>query len=92
MNDREEMLLAAHRRSSGHRAELERSEICSCFYCCQTFPVHRIEEWIDEGSTALCPHCGVDAVLGSASGDPVAEQSFLRAMHLRWFGPVDGPA
>jgi len=36
--------------------------------------------------TALCPHCGIDSVIGSASGYPVSEPQFLKAMHDHWFG------
>jgi hypothetical protein len=79
-------LQAAHRHSSNHRKELERSEICGCFCCCRTFTAAAVEEWVDdEDGTAICPYCGVDSVLGSASGYPVSEQHFLRAMHTLWF-------
>ena len=49
-----------------------------------------IEAWTDEhevvrpdgttasrGLTALCPRCGIDSVLGSASGLPVEDSVFL---------------
>jgi hypothetical protein len=78
---------AAHRHSSNHRAELERSDVCGCFCCRATFTAADIEEWLeDEGGTALCPRCGVDSVVGSASGYPVGDRSFLDSMHDRWFG------
>jgi len=80
-----ETLEAAHRHSIDHRDELERSAICGCFYCCRTCSVTEVEDWIDEGGTALCPHCGIDSVIGSASGYPVDQPAFLRAMHARWF-------
>ena len=45
-----------------------------------------VEEWLDdEGGTALCPHCGVDSVIGSMSGYPVSDPQFLKAMYKRWF-------
>jgi hypothetical protein len=79
-------LQTAHRHCSNHRKELERSEICGCFYCCRTFTATAVEEWVDdEDGTAICPYCSVDSVLGSASGYPVSEQHFLRAMHALWF-------
>jgi len=34
--------------------------------------------------TALCPHCGVDSVIGSAAGFPLTDE-FLKAMHQEWF-------
>jgi hypothetical protein len=79
-------LQTAHRHCSNHRKELERSEICGCFSCCRTFTATAVEEWVDdEDGTAICPYCSVDSVLGSASGYPVSEQHFLRAMHALWF-------
>jgi hypothetical protein len=75
----------AHRHSSRHRAEIEASELCGCFYCRRTFPPGEIEHWLNEGNgTALCPHCAIDSVLGSASGFPITAD-FLRRMHARWF-------
>ena len=81
-----ETLDAAHRHSANHKAELDISDVCGCFFCQEVIAVNDIEEWVeDESGTALCPHCGVDAVIGSASGFPVADASFIRAMHERWF-------
>ena len=78
-------LKAAHRHSSRHRAEILRSAVCGCFYCLGTFPPGMVEEWVDDGETALCPHCGIDAVIGDASGLRL-DDAFLRAMYQAWFG------
>ncbi|HEX5724898.1 MAG TPA: cytoplasmic protein [Longimicrobiaceae bacterium] len=60
------------------------SETCGCFYCLKAFPPSAIAEWVDRGETALCPRCGIDAVLGSASGYPLTRE-FLREMRSFWF-------
>lgn len=75
---------AAHQRSSDHRAEVLASEVCGCFYCLKTYPPSEISEWVDDDKTALCPRCGIDAVIGSASGYPLTRE-FLRDMHSFWF-------
>jgi hypothetical protein len=77
-------LRAAHKHCIRHRAELEASEICGCFYCLSTFSPSAISEWIDDGQTALCPKCPVDSVLGSASGYPIT-RNFLQRMHDYYF-------
>jgi hypothetical protein len=77
-------LEGAHKHSIHNRAELERSSVCGCFYCLATFSPSEIEEWIDDGQTALCPQCPVDSVIGSASGYPVT-RDFLMLMHDKWF-------
>jgi hypothetical protein len=75
----------AHDHCSRHRAELDASDLCGCFHCRRTFGREQIEEGTDDDDTALCPLCGIDAVLGSASGYEISAQ-FLTEMHAAWFG------
>lgn len=89
MSHHDPSLKGAHDRSSAHRDELQRSTICGCFYCCGEFEPGEIHEWVDEGEdgvgrTALCPRCGVDSVIGAASGYPIT-QDFLARMRAYWF-------
>lgn len=80
-------LSAAHAHSINHQAEVLRSDLCGCFYCRRVFAPAEIKRWIDEESpekTALCPHCGIDAVIGSASGI-VMTLEFLERMNRHWF-------
>jgi len=74
----------AHEHSSKHRAEVLASEICGCFYCEKTFGAQEISDWIDDEQTALCPKCGIDSVIGSASGFPINKE-FLHQMCEYWF-------
>jgi hypothetical protein len=76
--------ITAHRHSIRHREEIERSDTCGCFYCLELFPPATIAKWVDEGVTARCPRCGIDSVLGNASGYPLTEE-FLRRMKAHWF-------
>lgn len=80
----EEILVEAHEHSRNHRSELLDSQQCGCFYCGKTYPPDDIQEWV-RNNTALCPECGIDSVLGSASGYELTEE-FLRAMYDYWFG------
>ncbi len=79
-------LLTAHEHSSHHANEIAASRLCSCFHCEAIFPPSALDEWAEGGDTALCPQCGIDSVLGTASGFPVLDPAFLRAMHGKWFG------
>lgn len=84
-----EYLTDAHRHSSGVWNEIEASEQCGCFHCESVFAPSEIVEWWDsDDQTPVCPQCGIDSVLGSASGLPVDDEDFLRAMHNRWFEEV----
>ena len=40
--------------------------------------------YLGGSGTALCPYCGVDAVLGESAGYPLTKE-FLRAMRQYWF-------
>jgi hypothetical protein len=78
----------AHAKSSNHRDELLESDCCGCFYCQKVFESQLIKEWIDEvdavATTELCPFCGIDSVVGSASGYSI-DAAFLKRMHDYWF-------
>lgn len=82
-------LHVAHKKSIHHRKEIEASKICGCFYCEKTFRPTDISDWTDTDGerhqqTALCPHCGIDSVVGDHSGFEITD-TFLRAMHDAWF-------
>jgi hypothetical protein len=69
--------------ASKHRVALEASDRCGCFFCFRTFTTAEIRSWVDGNQTALCPHCGIDSVIGSASCH-IGDQ-FLRRMHQHHF-------
>jgi hypothetical protein len=79
----------AHAHSANHRLEIEKSDLCGCFYCCAIFKPAEIKEWVDEnsegvGQTAVCPECSIDSVIGSRSGFPITSE-FLAEMKRHWF-------
>ena len=67
-----------------HRRLLERSARCGCFYCERLFSPSEIEAWTDREQTALCPHCGIDAVLPEVPLY-VLDAELLREMHEAFF-------
>lgn len=83
----------AHRHSSNHRAEIEASFRCGCYFCLEIFPPDEISAWgadpeasnwqDAEGTTALCPRCGSECVIGDASGY-VIDPQFLNNMNRAW--------
>ena len=89
-------LKAAHEHCALHKAELMQSDQCGCFCCLAEFPPSAITKWIKDenvpegktGVTALCPQCGIDSVIGSASGYPIT-QPFLTAMKKHFFASLD---
>jgi hypothetical protein len=81
--DREREASRLHRHTRANRMELEASEVCGCIACERIYFPSEIVRWVDE-ETAMCPHCGADAVVGSASGIPIMP-GVLRRAHERWF-------
>ena len=76
---------AAHDYAVRNIKQLKRSKSCGCFYCGKIFAPAEISDLINEGcGTAVCPYCGVDSVIGDASGYPVTKD-FMHKMHERWF-------
>lgn len=85
-------LKAAHEHSSNNKEELSLSKVCGCFYCRTIFqfnlPVEGLLEWWPKKgkgmTTAKCPVCGIDSLIGDASGFPITPE-FLEQMYERWF-------
>jgi hypothetical protein len=80
-----EYLKSAHKHSIFHKKEIMQSRLCGCFNCLRMFQPDEIFNWCDEdnpkGSTAMCPFCYVDYVIGSKSGFPVDDPDFLEEMY-----------
>lgn len=76
---------AALKHATNHRTELTDSNRCGCFFCFRTFSATDIKTWIDKEQTALCPLCGIDAVIGTASGFGIDDR-FLRRLNIFRFG------
>lgn len=53
---------------------------CGCYFCMRAFKGNEIEEWVDKGDTALCPHCNIDSVVPNET-----DAEFLTAANERWF-------
>lgn len=80
-------LQAAHDAARINREILAKDSKCGCFYCQRVFSPSEIEEWCpelddDKDVTAICPYCGIDAVLSEGSGFPLMNK-FLSAMYER---------
>jgi len=79
----EEIQIRAQRTAIGNRFSL--SGGCGCFHCLSLFAAEAINGWTDDGETALCPRCGMDAVV------PAEALGFgttaLADMKRRWFKP-----
>jgi hypothetical protein len=80
--------VGAHEHCWNNLLEVKSSSLCGCFKCVAIFPPNEIDRWGDRGITALCPRCGIDSVIGTASGYPITTE-FLERMRNHWF-PAGG--
>ncbi len=83
----------AHKHSFKNMEEILSSEICGCFGCLAVMKPVEINWFAEEAkegdgktlSTAFCPHCNIDTVIGSSSGYPISRE-FLKEMNNYWCG------
>lgn len=75
--------ITAHKYCMFNRRLLEHDKRCGCFHCLKVFDTKELE-WVDFDLTALCPYCGIDAVIGESAGYPLTEE-FLQKMRDYWF-------
>lgn len=83
LSNQEKLLLknAAIKISYKNFGLLKHATQCACYYCCTTFSPLRIREWADNGLTALCPNCNIDAVLSDAATNISFNQRTLKAIN-----------
>lgn len=74
--------------------EVKASQLAGCYHCKRTFTTDIIEEdkhcmastpHGTQEPTVFCPLCGIDAVIGDASGYPVTTKPFLDYMYYHGF-------
>ena len=75
--------ITAHEYCMFNRRLIEHDKRCGCFHCLKVFDTKELE-WVDFDLTALCPYCGIDAVIGESAGYPLIEE-FLEKMRDYWF-------
>lgn len=94
MSYSDELIKKAHQATFANEKQIMESDRCTCFYCGHTFNP-RIEQklsWIEErpplDKTLQCPMCGIDCMIGSASGFPIHDESFITQCTEAWFNGI----
>ena len=75
-------------RTHGNDREILNSDTCSCLFCRQTYSARDVSDWVsnDDGSlNAICPICGMEAVVGDKKKDRISHED-LKQLNLRFFG------
>ena len=71
--------------SSHNRPAIISAKTVGCYFCLRIYPRKEITEWTDQGNTAICPHCGIDAVLASGVYGFTVSPAMLKALAQFWF-------
>lgn len=74
---------AAPNFAIGNRQQLELSTEAGCYHCLAVFDAREVTRYVDNGDTAVCPRCGIEAVLGSATGYRLTRKE-LKRLHTWW--------
>ena len=66
-----------------NKTRIASSRQAGCYHCCKIYPAESVTLFTDNGQTAICPECGVDSVLGSASGIELTVEN-LEKINKEW--------
>jgi len=69
-----EQIEGLHAFTSHNKEIMKRSGIYLCSYCQKGGLSKNIENWADDGETALCPDCGVDSLIPAMIPHDITKQ------------------
>lgn len=61
--------------SQWNRADIQDDTPCGCYFCLRICKGSEIDEWIDAETTALCPHCGIDAIVANVTDEAILAEA-----------------
>jgi hypothetical protein len=76
-----------HKYTFKNKDQVQKSNMCCCACCVNKYSAKYVVEYIEEANgdkTAICPKCGVDAVIGDAALSNITD-TMLQDMHNKWF-------
>lgn len=73
--------------ATNNEIEIVQSKECGCYFCRHHYDARKVNDWISDerGVSALCPECGMDAVVGDASGLDISKEK-LKTLNLYFYG------
>lgn len=82
-HEEEATLNRLHSYCSHNKELITTSKKCYCFYCKEKFDSVEVVEYIDTGHTAICPKCGIDAVIPDCIEE--INEKVIDEMNKYWF-------
>jgi hypothetical protein len=83
-----EMLDRLHKLSRDNKRMLKSVDEGVCYFCGLTCKYEDVKVWVRNETTALCPHCGIDAVI-PVYAPYVKSEKTIGMMMVRWFTCVE---
>lgn len=80
-------LLEIAQHTHNNEIEILHSKTCSCLFCRQQYDARKISDWMsdEKGMSAICPECGMDAVIGDEGKEPL-DKDLLKKLNLAFYG------
>ena len=69
-----------------NKLAIKASNKVGCYHCKKIYEAKEVTQFTDKGETAICPKCGIDAVLGDAA--VTLDEQVLQHMSGYWFGVI----
>lgn len=73
-----------HAYASNNKELIKESEYCYCFHCKKQFESKEVVRYLEGENTALCPHCGIDAIIPNNVDEPI-DNELIEGMNKYWF-------
>ena len=75
------------KHAKDNELEIVQSNLCGCYFCRHIFSARDVGDWVEEDHhvSAVCPECGMDAVIGDHSGVPISKD-LLKEMNEYFYG------
>lgn len=80
----EDMLKDYYLHTIYNASDFKSSNNCGCICCQRIFPVDEVEDFVDLGQTALCPHCGCDSLIADGSGCELTKE-LIAELNKKYF-------
>lgn len=84
LEKKDDRLKDAHLQTLRNREETGMSDNCGCICCQKIFPASEVEDYVDEGMTAICPYCDCDSLIGDASRIKITKE-LLQELNKKYF-------
>lgn len=80
-----------YKHTKNNEIEIFQSKKCGCLFCTSIFDARKVNEWSGDGknASAICPHCGMNTLIGDKSGHQIDKSTILNASNFIFHNPEE---